>query len=161
MHVCKNCTANFGNYNGSLHGLVFGNYNGSLHGLVPSYVDCLLLYTYCFLQVLLNMIEYRMDPQAALDAPRFCIGPSRPDANSIILLEEGLSVDTVAQLRSLGHTVDHPVVGYDRAVFGRGQIIRQLVKSTSRGSRENDGGDMVRVWCGGSDGRGDGAAIGY
>ena len=122
---------------------------------------CLIWSYYCFLQVLLNMIEYGMDPQAALDAPRFCIGPSRPDADSIILLEDGLSVDTVAQLRSLGHSIHHPVVGYDRAVFGRGQIIRQLVKNTSRGTKECDGGDMVRVWCGGSDGRGDGAATGY
>ena len=91
------------------------------------------------------IIEYGMDPQAALDAPRFCIGPSRPDADSIVLLEEELSADTVAQLRSLGHTAHHPVVGYGRAVFGRGQIIRQLVKNTSRGLRQGDGMDIVRV----------------
>lgn len=32
-----------------------------------------------------------MDPQTALDAPRFCIGLSRSDAASIVLLEDGLS----------------------------------------------------------------------
>ena len=26
-------------------------------------------------QVLLNMLHFNMDPQAALDAPRFCLGP--------------------------------------------------------------------------------------
>ena len=88
-----------------------------------------------FLQVLLNMIEYGMDPQAALYTLWFCIGPSWPDADSVVFLEKGLSVDTVAQLRSLGHSVHHPVVGYNRVVFGRGQIIRQLVMSTSRRSR--------------------------
>ena len=50
-----------------------------------------------------------------------------------------MSRDTVALPRSLGHSIHHPVVGYDKAVFGRGQIIRQLVMSTSRGSRESDG----------------------
>ena len=43
--------------------------------------------------------------KAALDAPRFCVGPGCPDADSIVLLEDGLIVSTVVQLKSLGHTV--------------------------------------------------------
>ena len=88
-----------------------------------------------------------MDPQAALDAPRFCIGPTCP-SDSMILLEEGVTGNTISELRKLGHAVssNSPVVGHDRAVFGRGQIIM-----SKKGS----------VWCGGSDGRADGMAIGY
>lgn len=36
-------------------------------------------------QVLLNMLEFGMNPQTALDAPRFCIEPV--DENAVVLLE--------------------------------------------------------------------------
>lgn len=36
-------------------------------------------------QVLLNMLEFGMDPQTALDAPRFCIEPV--DESAVVLLE--------------------------------------------------------------------------
>ena len=96
------------------------------------------------------MIDYGMDPQAALDAPRFCIGPGMrsPSAASMILLEDGITDDTIAELKELGHNVSSssPVAGHDRVVFGRGQIIQS-----------KKGG----VWCAGSDPRADGLAIGY
>ena len=53
------------------------------------------------------------------------------------------------QLRAMGHDV-RVVSGHARSVFGRGQII--AAKEPTPG---------VRVWWGGSDGRGDGAAMGY
>jgi gamma-glutamyltranspeptidase/glutathione hydrolase len=95
-----------------------------------------------------------MDPQAALDAPRFCIDGVDSNAGPAclgrarLLLEEGLHDEVVAeQLRSMGHKVEGPVEGHARAVFGRGQII---VREKSSGV----------LWAG-SDPRGDGLALGW
>lgn len=93
-------------------------------------------------QVVVGMMDDDLDPQAALDRPRFCLTEARP--HSDVQLEEGISVETLEQLAQMGHTVV-PVSGYARATFGRGQIIR----------REPDG----TLW-GGSDPRADGCAIG-
>jgi gamma-glutamyltranspeptidase/glutathione hydrolase len=93
-------------------------------------------------QVVVGMIDDGLDPQAALDRPRFCLTEARP--RSAVQLEEGISAETMEQLAQMGHTVV-PVSGYARATFGRGQIIR----------REPDG----TLW-GGSDPRADGCAIG-
>ena len=104
------------------------------------------------------MLDYGMNPQAALDAPRFCIGPGRPTSDSVVMVEEGIPTETISQLKTLGHSVQGPVMGYNRTVFGRGQIIQQLLKK-SKG--RNSDGEIVRVWSSGSDGRGDGMALGY
>ena len=96
-----------------------------------------------------------MNPQEAVDAPRFCIIPSLKDAPGVeqdeggVCLEDGIPVDVISELKSLGHAVIGPVVGYDRYVFGRGQIIRQ----------REVGGERV-LWAG-CDGRSDGLAVGY
>lgn len=60
-------------------------------------------------QVLLNMLR-GFTPQAALDAPRFCISAASPDLetsssgsagdiNSEVYFEEGISAEVVQQLR--------------------------------------------------------------
>ncbi len=60
-------------------------------------------------QVLLNMLR-GFSPQAAVDAPRFCISTETPDAvvrnegqtgeiNSEVYFEEGISPDAVEKLR--------------------------------------------------------------
>ncbi|KAL8947026.1 MAG: hypothetical protein Q9222_006645, partial [Ikaeria aurantiellina] len=58
-------------------------------------------------QVLLNMLTFKYNPQAALDAPRICIGAGTPDQGKVmdrtVYLEEGISEDTVDVLRKLGH----------------------------------------------------------
>jgi gamma-glutamyltranspeptidase/glutathione hydrolase len=99
-------------------------------------------------QVLLNMLAFKHNPQAALDAPRFCIraeGIPGEEKGRTVFLEEGISEDVCEQLKAMGH--DAVIVkGYDRSVFGRGQLIRSHV----------DGG--VTVFSAGSDPRGDGAA---
>lgn len=101
-------------------------------------------------QVLLNMLVFGYDPQAALDAPRVCIGAGMPDAGDVmdrtVYLEEGISDEAVEQLKKLGHKVE-VVKGYGRGLFGRGQIIRKHVE------------DGIVVWSAGSDPRGDGAAM--
>ena len=105
------------------------------------------------------MIDRGMDPQTALDTARFCIGPGHTGTEGEIYLEDGISQDTITQLRSLGHNVSSvPVRGTaDRSLFGRGQII--CSRPVQCGGKE--GGGRCNVWWGGSDGRGDGMAVGY
>ena len=102
----------------------------------------------------MNMIDYGMDPQQALDAPRFCIDVSpQKHSEGAVLVEEGICASTLEQLGTIGHDVKGPVAGYQRSVFGRGQII------CSRPCGE--GSARQNVWWAGSDGRADGMAIGY
>jgi gamma-glutamyltranspeptidase/glutathione hydrolase len=84
-----------------------------------------------------------MDPQAALDAPRFCIEDGT--SNGIVSLEEGIDPKVVQELIARGHKV-RVVSGAARAVFGRGQIIQKTESGV--------------LWSG-SDGRADGCAFGY
>jgi gamma-glutamyltranspeptidase/glutathione hydrolase len=55
------------------------------------------------LQVLLNVIDFRMNIQDAVDAPRFH-HQWKPDK---LYLEAGISPDTVALLEDMGHQVDY------------------------------------------------------
>ncbi|ODQ54970.1 gamma-glutamyltranspeptidase [Saitoella complicata NRRL Y-17804] len=105
-------------------------------------------------QVLLNLLHHGTTPQAALDAPRICLGAGMPDAgpiDSTVYIEEGIPEATVEKLKAMGHKV---VVAteFQRGTFGRGQVIRC----------HKDGKDKSQVvWSGGSDMRGDGAALGW
>ncbi|EDQ86029.1 uncharacterized protein MONBRDRAFT_33978 [Monosiga brevicollis MX1] len=102
-------------------------------------------------QVLLNLIQHGLSPQAALDAPRFCVGPGHEGAAGGVALEEGISAQVQAELAAMGHEVEL-LTGYDRSRFGRGQVIRQEMQAASDGTTR-------RVWAAGSDPRGDGAAV--
>lgn len=95
------------------------------------------------LQVVVNMVDYGMDPQEALDAPRFCIGSGTSGGS--VALEEGIPLEVMAALSRMGHAVS-PRAGAYRGGFGRGQII---VRNSESG-----------VLCAGSDPRADGMAIG-
>lgn len=97
-----------------------------------------------------------MNPQEALDAPRFCIGPGNAGPVGAVSVEDGISSDTISKLKSLGHDIEGPLTGYSRKLFGRGQIIRSQPVAMSGGD-----GETVNVWWAGSDGRGDGMAVGY
>lgn len=105
------------------------------------------------LQVVSNIVDYQLDPQAALDAPRFCI--SGVDSNvgpaslldAVVLLEEGIDPEVVQELQAMGHKVQAGVSGVDRSVFGRGQII---LRDAASG-----------VLWGGCDPRSDGIALGW
>jgi len=103
-------------------------------------------------QVLLNMEVFGMNPQQALDAPRICIGAGLPDMGdtqgNAVYVEEGVSEATIAGLRKLGHKIE-VLHGLDRAMFGRGQIIRRHLDEESG----------IEVYSGGSDPRGDGFAM--
>ena len=94
-------------------------------------------------QVVVGLAEDGLDPQQALDRPRFCIDDGT--AGGAVSLEEGMLEETIAGLAEMGHPVQ-VVRGYARALFGRGQIIRREAET--------------EVLCGGSDPRADGCAMG-
>ena len=93
-------------------------------------------------QVLSGLVDHGLDPQSALDLPRFCIDVE--ESGGGVALEEGMSAQVVSDLEKMGHPV-YPVSGYDRSLFGRGQVIL----------RDPETG----VLCAGSDPRGDGCAM--
>lgn len=93
-------------------------------------------------QVAMAMLDDGLDPQAALNQPRLCIDPLK--SRGQIALEEGIEPSVADELTAMGHNV-RLVSGWDRAIFGRGQII----------VRDTDG-----QLCGGSDNRADGCARG-
>jgi gamma-glutamyltranspeptidase/glutathione hydrolase len=94
------------------------------------------------MQVAIGLIDDALDPQAALDRPRFCIEDGT--AGGSVAIEEGVLPQTLASLEKLGHQVKL-VSGMERVVFGRGQIIL----------RDKASG----VLMGGSDPRADGLAM--
>jgi gamma-glutamyltranspeptidase/glutathione hydrolase len=73
-------------------------------------------------QVISAMVDDDLNPQEALDRPRFCLLGG--EATSVLGLEDGIPVKTMARLAELGHTI-RPVAGAGRACFGGGQIIRR------------------------------------
>lgn len=99
-------------------------------------------------QVLLNMLVFKYNPQASLDAPRFCIGAegvASSEQGKIVYLEDGITKEVCEELKRMGHQAQM-VSGHQRATFGRGQLIRSHVQ------------DGVLVYSAGSDPRSDGAA---
>jgi gamma-glutamyltranspeptidase/glutathione hydrolase len=96
------------------------------------------------LQVIVNMVDYCMNPQEALDAPRFCILDG--SSGGKVLLEDPIDIQTMSRLAHMGHEVI-PATGWERVIFGKGQIIH----------RNPDSG----VLTAGSDPRADGCAIGW
>jgi len=93
------------------------------------------------MQVACALIDDGMDPQTALDMPRFCIEPS--EDGGFASLEEGIPDKTIAALTRRGHPT-RKISGWERALFGRGQVI----------IRERSG-----VLVAGSDSRADGCAM--
>ena len=95
-------------------------------------------------QAVVNLVDRGMDPQTAIDEPRFSIYDDPP--NGDIWVEDAVPAGTISGLAELGHPV-RPARGALRTtVVGRGQII----------VRDPESG----VLWGGSDPRGDGSAIG-
>ncbi|MFI0608052.1 MAG: gamma-glutamyltransferase family protein [Anaerolineae bacterium] len=95
-------------------------------------------------QVAMGLIDDALDPQAALDAPRFCIAEEL--SGGPVAVEAGLPEAELAALAARGHALT-VTSGHARAVFGRGQVIL----------RDADSG----VLWGGSDPRADGCAMGW
>lgn len=94
------------------------------------------------LQVASALIDDQIDPQAALDRPRFCIADG--EAHGIVALEAGIPMKVIQTLENMGHPTQC-LKGYERALFGRGQVIMHVPESG--------------VLIGGSDPRADGCAM--
>jgi len=93
-------------------------------------------------QVLSALADTGLDPQSALDLPRFCIDVG--EAGGRVAIEEGMPKKTMDGLKKMGHPI-YEVTGYERALFGRGQVI---LRDPSTG-----------VLTAGSDPRADGCAM--
>jgi len=93
-------------------------------------------------QVLSALVDHGLDPQAALDLPRFCIDVE--ELGGRVALEEGIPLQVFEELGRMGHPV-YSVSGFERSLFGRGQVIL----------RDEETG----VLCAGSDPRADGCAM--
>jgi gamma-glutamyltranspeptidase / glutathione hydrolase len=102
-------------------------------------------------QVLVNLVDFDMSPQQALDMPRFMLagpdaGLGAQEAGGLVNMEEGWSHATLAELARRGHRLV-PVDGFGRIDFGGGQVI---LRDPATG-----------VLIGGSDPRKDGCAVGW
>ena len=93
-------------------------------------------------QVLSALVDHGLDPQSALDLPRFCIDVE--ESGGRVALEEGIPINVMKELQAMGHPV-YPVSSFSRSIFGRGQVIL----------RDAETG----VLSGGSDPRADGCAM--
>lgn len=91
------------------------------------------------LQVLANMIDYGMNPQAALDAPRW-----QWFGDKTVGVEQGVPAHIFEQLQQRGH---HIHWAEDSTIYGRGQII---LRNPETG-----------VLCGGTEKRTDGTIACY
>lgn len=124
-------------------------YGGELHasfGVMGGYMQ-----PQGHFQMLVNMVDFGMSPQLALDIPRWQLaGPSdgmgAQQPGGLVHMEEGWSYATLADLARRGHRLV-PVDGFGRVSFGGGQII---VRDPETG-----------VLTGGSDPRKDGCAVGW
>ena len=89
------------------------------------------------LQVVSSMLDHGLDPQSALDAPRWRVMPDG------LLLEPEVGADVADGLRRRGHRVG---VAPDRLDFGRGQIIRRLESGVYAGGTEPRADGTVAAW---------------
>src|SRR5690606_17327043 len=67
------------------------------------------------MQVVMNTVDFQLNPQAALDAPRW-----QWTAGKTVELEPGVAPDIANALQRRGHDVRYALNGH---AFGRGQII--------------------------------------
>ncbi|KAL8686001.1 MAG: hypothetical protein Q9224_005587, partial [Gallowayella concinna] len=105
-------------YHTIIPALVTNASDGSLHtvyGVMGGFIQ-----PQGHVQVLLNMLAFKYNPQAALDAPRMCIGAGMPDKGDVmdrtVYLEEGISEEVAGELRAMGHKVEI-LKGWERELF--------------------------------------------
>jgi gamma-glutamyltranspeptidase/glutathione hydrolase len=89
-------------------------------------------------QMIVRMVDYGLNPQAALDSPRWYVYE-----DFSLALEPGVEPMVIKELERRGHKIIEPT---PTTIFGGGQIIEKL---------DNDG------YCAASDYRKDGQAVGY
>lgn len=89
-------------------------------------------------QVVMNLVDFKHNPQAALDAPRF-----QWIQGNKVQLEKTLPISIVKQLEKLGHEV---TVTEDNVGYGRGQIILKADNGLLVGGTESRVDGTVAVW---------------
>ena len=90
------------------------------------------------LQMVVNQVDYGMNPQASLDAPRWQWQRGRD-----VSFEQGVPNNIISGLAARGHGIN---VLHTGGAFGKGQIIRRLPNGT---------------YVAGSEPRADGCAVGF
>jgi len=91
------------------------------------------------LQVLMNMIDFNLNPQAALDAPRW-----RWTGDKNIVIEKDFNKKIARSLSHRGHNVN---VDLDESNFGRGQIIlKDRQSGVLIGGTEPRADSQIAVW---------------
>ena len=89
-------------------------------------------------QVVVNTVDYGMNPQDCLDAPRF-----QWQGGKQIQLEQEVPAAVAEELRRRGHEVE---VVSDRIAMGRGQIIWRRSDGTLVGGTEPRSDGAIAVW---------------
>lgn len=89
-------------------------------------------------QVLMNMLDFHLNPQAALDAPRWQWLGGRK-----IEMEPGIPAAIVQDLRNRGHDI---TIKSDIQTYGRGQIIWRNEEGTLIGATEPRADGVVAAW---------------
>ena len=89
-------------------------------------------------QVLMNTIDFLLNPQAALDAPRWQWIDGRE-----VWLEDRFAPEVIEQLRKMGHEVR---VMSDYTSFGRGEIIWRCADGVLAGATEPRADGTVAAW---------------
>lgn len=89
-------------------------------------------------QVVMNAVDFHMNPQEALDAPRW-----QWMGNMNVACEPGFSANTAQKLRRMGHSITMDLYPLD---FGRGQIIWRTDEGTLVGGTEPRTDGCVETW---------------
>ena len=90
------------------------------------------------LQVVSNMVDFAMNPQEALDAPRWQWTKGRT-----VLLEQGVPNEIAMSLAARGHDIR---VEHDSISFGRGEIILRTEHGSLAGATEPRTDGCVAAW---------------
>lgn len=100
------------------------------------------------LQVLVNVLDFGMDIQAAVDAPRWVSGlPYRGENDQTIYLEPGFPPETAEGLRARGHGVEIGVEAVDQAdPFGSCTVIARTPDGSYLGASDDRRGAFAIGW---------------
>jgi gamma-glutamyltranspeptidase/glutathione hydrolase len=90
------------------------------------------------MQVIMNTIDFHLNPQQALDAPRWQWMEGRR-----VEVEPGFPVHIAEQLKARGHQISMQL---EAGGFGRGQIIWRTEEGTLCGGTEPRTDGMIAVW---------------
>ena len=89
-------------------------------------------------QVMVNLIDRNMNPQSALDMPRWMWKKGKE-----VIVEHGVPYHIVTALQEMGHKISYSV---QRAPFGRGDMILRTEFGTLAGATEPRADGCVATW---------------